>query len=123
MEKTPAVASSSALGLPWNKVHSAAFKEAKLAFLLPTLLEAVDACGTDPGLSHGDASTVANRKGWQYPATTRVHMTKELEEVHQLNHCKAEVLYKGTTPLKFFGGVLICFITSVREINQVFHIC
>lgn len=50
-------------------------------------------------------------------------MTKELEEVHQLNHCKAEVLYKGTTPLKIFGGVLICFFMSVREINQVFHIC
>lgn len=39
------------------------FQGCNTVFLLPTLLEAVDARGSDPGLSHGGASTGANRKG------------------------------------------------------------
>lgn len=74
--------SSSVLGLPClpgDKVHSAAFEGATIAFILPTLLVATDARGTGPSLNHGATSSGANRKGCQYPATTSTHTIKNLK--------------------------------------------
>lgn len=104
--------------LPRDKVHPAASKDATLAFLLPALLEAVDAQGSNSHVGIVCYFPWGKGKGLPMPCHHRHPTTQILELCTSLLMARQESHVRVQhSLLKFFGCVLMWTFSSMKEIN------